>query len=252
MKAISVREKPISMKVGVEMKNEHWEKVVENEIIFYLNYEKQYKREIEEQLLENEWNFQYPMTYVNEAEGRLYRTCPTTEQQAIQRIEVRESLNRLLDRAQERLKRLFHHFNELQAPEQKVLKLLYFTGGMSDYQIVSELGLQNRLEVEDAKISALRSLYRLYQEDRKDCENEFRNLLRESRQQASKCVTPTNKARVSALAVFDRLVLPAGLDRATFAKKVHIIPSTGKRKKLDKMTADELREVLRHELSKIS
>ena len=70
--------------------------------------------------------------------------------------------------------------------EQNVIRLIYFESNVNDMDRIQQLGLSNRLELEDAKIHALQSLYRLYIKDREQYEGEFRIMLLDEQKQSNK------------------------------------------------------------------
>ena len=53
------------------MDEARWERIVEYEINFYLHYPK-YRREIQDRLIENELNIQYPSIIFDQQLGQVY------------------------------------------------------------------------------------------------------------------------------------------------------------------------------------
>jgi hypothetical protein len=160
--------------------NEQWENVIEQEIFFYLNFKK-YEAEIHERLRENELDIQYPITRFDEVEGRIYRSCPSTEEQALKRIEVRESLTAILERAKKRIERLFNAYNQLTEEEQELIHYTYFESIYTDYQLAVILEFENTEQLRQARQEALKKMLRFYQSEREERYKEFRQMLREER-----------------------------------------------------------------------
>ena len=71
------------------------ESIIEYEIQFYLKYP-EYVADIRDRITENELDIKVPITRYDEM--GIYIYCPSTESQAIRRIEVRESLENALKR----------------------------------------------------------------------------------------------------------------------------------------------------------
>lgn len=159
--------------------NEQWENVIEQEIFFYLNFKK-YEAEIHERLLENELDIQYPITRFDEA-GQIYRYCPSTEQQALKRIEVREALTSLLERAKKRIERLFRAYGQLTEEEQELIHYTYFEPFYTDYRLAVILDFKSTKELRQARQEALKKMLRFYESERKERHKEFRQMLQEER-----------------------------------------------------------------------
>jgi hypothetical protein len=169
----AMEEKEVSM-------NEQWEKIIEQEIFFYLNFKK-YEAEIHERLLENELDIQYPVTRFDAVAGRIYRYCPTTEEQALKRIEVREALTSLLERAKKRVERFVRAYNQLTKNEQKLIYYTYFEPILTDYRLAVILKFESTEQLHQARQEALKKMLRFYEREREEWYKEFRQMLKEER-----------------------------------------------------------------------
>jgi hypothetical protein len=174
-------------KEGCSM-SEQWnneEVIIEQEIEFYLNYKK-YEEEIQQRLKENELNIQYPVTKYDSDSGRIHRSCPGTEDQAIRRIEVRDALNSILEKAQKRINRLLNAYNQLSKEEQDIVFFNYLDQEYRETDAVSLLGLKSNKELNEAKINTLKKMYFIYQEDRADAYKEFMLIRKAERERKAK------------------------------------------------------------------
>jgi hypothetical protein len=160
--------------------NEQWENVIEQEIFFYLNF-KEYEAEIHERLRENELDIQYPITRFDEVEGRIYRSCPSTEEQALKRIEVREALTAILERANKRIERLFRAYSQLTEEEQELIHYTYFEPIYTDYRLAVILEFESTKELLQARQEALKKMLHFYESEREERHKEFRQMLKEER-----------------------------------------------------------------------
>jgi hypothetical protein len=171
----AMEEKEVSM-------NEQWEKIIEQEIFFYLNFKK-YEAEIHERLLENELDIQYPVTRFDAVAGRIYRYCPTTEEQALKRIEVREALTSLLERAKKRVERFVRAYNQLTKNEQKLIYYTYFEPILTDYRLAVILKFEGTEKLHQARQEALKKMLRFYEREREESHKEFQRMLQEEKKQ---------------------------------------------------------------------
>jgi hypothetical protein len=160
--------------------NDQWENVIEQEIFFYLNFKK-YEAEIHDRLRENELDIQYPVTRFDEVEGRIYRTCPSTEEQALKRIEVRDALTSILEKAKKRIERLFRAYNQLTKVEQELIYYTYFEPIYTDYRLLDILGFESTKKLIQARQEVLKKMFRFYESEREERHKEFRQMLREER-----------------------------------------------------------------------
>ena len=161
------------------------EKVIEYEINFYLNF-KNYEQEIYDRLEENELNIQYPITIFDEEQGRVYRECPGTEQQAIRRIEVRDSLNAILEKAKKRITRFQNAYSQLSEDEKDIVYYTYFDEPYEEFQLTRILGLKSVKDLREERKNVLKKLYKIYNKEREDYEKEFKNFLLEERKRRTK------------------------------------------------------------------
>lgn len=165
--------------------NERWENVIEQEINFYINFKK-YEMEIHELLRENELNIQYPVTKFDYVEGRIYRACPGTEAQALHRIEVRDSLQSLLDRAKKRINRFIKAFNKLNEKEQDLIYFTYFDQMYKDFELTKVLEFRTIKDLQLAKIQVIKKLFEIYTAERSEKHKEFIKMLKEERDRKAK------------------------------------------------------------------
>jgi hypothetical protein len=162
--------------------SEQWENVIEQEIFFYLNFKK-YEAEIYERLLENELDIQYPVTRFDAVAGRIYRYCPTTEEQALKRIEVREALTSLLERAKKRVERFVRAYNQLTKNEQKLIYYTYFEPIYTDYRLVIILDFKSTKELHQARQAVLKKMLSFYESEREEQNKEFQRMVQEEKKQ---------------------------------------------------------------------
>lgn len=160
--------------------NERWENVVEHEIQFYLNFS-EYETEIKERLLENELDIQLPTTIFDEELGRVYIRCPSTEDQALKRIEVRDSLNALLEKGKKRAERVLRSYYSLSDHEQEIIFYTYFEP-LSDREFSHYLSVRPMKNIPKVKQRALRELFRIYEKDRAEQNKEWAETLKIERQ----------------------------------------------------------------------
>jgi hypothetical protein len=162
----------------MDIRGERWESVIELEIDFYLNFSK-YKQEINESLKENELDIKYPVTrYEN---GEVFRSCPGTEQQALHRIERRDALNAILQRASKRISRLFNAMEQLNELEHNVLYFLYFNKTFTLHELARLLDFKNIYELQKTKKTALKTLYKMYKQEREEKGQKYNLYLIEER-----------------------------------------------------------------------
>ncbi|MED4903963.1 hypothetical protein [Parageobacillus thermoglucosidasius] len=162
--------------------NEQWEKLIEQEIFFYLNFQ-EYEAEIHERLLENELDIQYPITRFDEVEGRIYRCCPSTEEQALKRIEVREALTSLLERAKKRVERFVRAYNQLTENERELIYYTYFEPIYTDYRLAVILDFKSTKELHQARQAVLKKMLRFYEREREEQNKEFQRMVQEEKKQ---------------------------------------------------------------------
>lgn len=165
--------------------SEQFEKVLELEIHFYLNF-KQYEQEIYDRPQENEMNIHYPITIFDEEQGRIYRQCSGTEQQAIRRIEIRDSLNAILEKAKKRIARFQNAYSQLSDDEKDIVFYTYFDESYKEFQLTRILGLKSVKDLHREQKNVLKKLYKIYNKEREDYEKEFKNFLLEERKRRSK------------------------------------------------------------------
>lgn len=160
--------------------SEYWEKVIEHELEFYANI-RTYEEELLDRLRENEMSFQYPVTIFDEVEGRVYRACAGTEEQALSRIEKRESIETLLKKAAKRINRLNNAITQLDELEQDIISIFYLEKDLSELHMVRLLGFRTRKEFLLKKEQALKKLFSIYEKERSATHKEFKQTLIEER-----------------------------------------------------------------------
>jgi hypothetical protein len=152
-------------------KGEKWEKVIEYELNFYANIQ-EYEDRLLEQLYESQV-IHYPVTTFDEDLGRVYRSCPGTEDQALYRIEVRESIEALLKRAVKRINRLNNALAQLKEDELDIISIYYFEKGLSDLRKARTLGFGTVKQFTDKKEKILKKLFSIYEKERAATHKEF-------------------------------------------------------------------------------
>lgn len=128
---------------------EHWERIIENEIFFYINFDN-HKASLEGFLHELEYEFDYPGTHYDHELGIIRMKSIDVENQAIRRIEKKEGLEKLLVRAEKRKERFENIYKQLNQAEKNVIRLLYFENRRADYQTYKK------------KIPVLKKLFSFY------------------------------------------------------------------------------------------
>lgn len=154
--------------------SEHWESIIEIELAYYRNFPV-FAAEIQQKLLENDLDIQVATTCINET-GNLVSYCESTEQQAIKRVMKRDSLIKQLERANKRINRLFNAISKLSEEEQEVLDYLYIDIGhnLPYTHIARLLGYKDTRELLKARDSALKSVLKIYESERKQSEIDYK------------------------------------------------------------------------------
>lgn len=166
--------------------SEQWEKVIEHEIQFCLRAN-EYESEIYELLQENELNIQWPVTNFDTEQGRVYLHCPSTEDQAIRRIEKKESLNALLKIATKRVERFVRAFQQLNEKEKDIITYTYFEP-MQDREFKFVMGIDQFKDIPKVRQHVLRKLFRIYEKERADKHKEFAQTLKEEREKKAEAL----------------------------------------------------------------
>lgn len=156
---------------------EHWEKVIEYELEFYVNIQ-EYEDKCLERLYESQV-IHYPTTIFDEEGGKVYLSCPTTEEQAIARIEARESIEALLKKAVKRINRLNNALAQLSKEEQDVISLFCFEKDVSELHMARMLGFRTKTEFVKEKERVLKKLFSVYEKERSEAHQEFKATLKE-------------------------------------------------------------------------
>lgn len=165
--------------------SEQWENIMENELDF-LYHSPKYEAELKERLYENELSIQYPVTHFDSEQGRIYRSCPGTEEQAIRRIEVREAVEALLEHMNKRIKRLWNAIGQLSEEEQDIISWVYIERDTAELYMARLSGFRTVKDFRNAKQKALRKLLDIYQKEREEAESEFERKRSEWRRLAAK------------------------------------------------------------------
>jgi hypothetical protein len=145
-------------------KGEKWEKVIEYELEFYANIQ-EYEDRLLRQLYESQM-IQYPGTVFDEEQGRIYLAGPNTEEQALYRIEARESIEALLKKAVKRINRLNNALAQLKEYELDIISIYYFEKGLSDIRKARTLGFRTLKPFMEEKEIILKKLFAMYEEER--------------------------------------------------------------------------------------
>ncbi|RDU34697.1 hypothetical protein DRW41_21980 [Neobacillus piezotolerans] len=155
---------------------EQWEKIIESELEFLRNAPG-YEAELNERLRENEMDFKYPTTTFDSEQGRVYRSCPGTEEQALHRIEVRENLQALMNRLLKRANRIFDALNQLDENDREIIIRTYIEMDKPDSYVVRDLGFITAKEFNEAKKRAIKKMFKIYESQRTEAHSEYRRIL---------------------------------------------------------------------------
>ncbi|MEH7440472.1 hypothetical protein V7182_23780 [Neobacillus drentensis] len=158
---------------------EKWERIIEHELHFYINIQ-EYENKLLERLYESQ-RIQYPGTIFDEEEGRVYLSGPNTEDQALYRMEVRESIEALLKKAVKRINRLNNALAQLSEKEQDVISIFYFERDLPVLHMARTLGFSTQNEFMKKKETVLKKLFSIYEKERSDAHEDFRKALKEER-----------------------------------------------------------------------
>lgn len=148
--------------------SEQWENVIEHEIEFYNNYPI-FKEDLMEQLYRSQI-IRYPVTIFDEHQGRVYFSNQRTEDQAFRRIEVKEAIESLLNKAQKRIQRFFNAVDQLDELEQDIIWDFYILKDMPVNRLPRFHGFRTKNDFMKAKQKALKKLFEIYQKDRPENE----------------------------------------------------------------------------------
>jgi hypothetical protein len=146
---------------------EQWENIIIHELLFYANF-KQFEDELKDRLLENDLDIKYPTTTFDEEQGRVYLSCPGTEEQALRRIEVREAIESIHKRAKKRIERLVNALNQLDEDEFIIISEVYIEGEMTEMELIRTMGFQNKNEFHEAKRRALLKIVSFFEVEREE------------------------------------------------------------------------------------
>lgn len=162
--------------------SEHWEKIIEYEIEFFVNID-EYESRLREWYYESQL-IQYPVAVYDEGTGQIYHRCPGTEAQALSRIESKELLESRLKQADKRWKRLNNAFKQLTDKEINLVSFLYFeeTKHIPKSIAAGVLGYSTVRNMMTAKERILKKLFAIYEKDRRELHLErsraYRNEIR--------------------------------------------------------------------------
>lgn len=152
---------------GRKLMSEHWETIIERELDFFY-HAPEYEADLKERLYENEITIQYPVTRFDEEEGRVYRSCPGTEEQALRRIEKREAFGTGLKRINERVTRLKNALAQLNEDEREIVFYIYLDRDHPTDRVIAKLlGFRTAKELQDRKKEILCKLLEIYENERK-------------------------------------------------------------------------------------
>jgi hypothetical protein len=158
-------------------KGEKWENVIEYELDFYFNIQ-----EYEDNLMERYYESQvihYPVTVFDEDQGRVYLAGRDTEDQAIYRMEVKESIIALLRKAVKRITRLNNAISQLNEDEQDIIWMFYLERDMPELHMARTLGYRTQKEFMKEKEKVLKKLFRIYEKERMQVHQDFKATLKE-------------------------------------------------------------------------
>lgn len=157
--------------------NEQWEKIIEYELEFYSNIQ-----QYEDRLLERYYESQaihYPTTVFDEDSGKVYLTCPGTEEQAIARMEAKAAIEGILRKAVKRINRLNRALAQLEKDELDIISIFYIERDLSELHMARTFGFRTKKEFMDRKTKVLKKLFAMYVKERKEVEIEFKRTLKE-------------------------------------------------------------------------
>jgi hypothetical protein len=153
--------------------SEQWEKAIETELDF-LYHSPEYEAELLDRLRENELNIQYPVTHFDSEQGRIYRSCPGTEEQAIRRIEIREAIEAIMVHMNKRIKRMSNAIHQLSEEEQDLISRVYIERDTPEIYMARSLGFRTIREFRKAKQQALLKLLKIFEKERDERDKEFK------------------------------------------------------------------------------
>lgn len=141
--------------------SEHWENVIEQEIVFYLNF-KQYEEKIHELIRDVEYDIPSHVPVYEYQLGRIYTSTPSAETIALRNIERTEALYALLDKGKKRVERFLSACSQLDEKERDLVL------------------------AENVPEAVLKKMYRIYKAQRKDAERDFEMMLLEQRKEKAR------------------------------------------------------------------
>lgn len=162
--------------------SEQWEKVIETELDF-LYHSPEYEAELLDRLRENEMNIQYPVTHFDSEQGRIYRSCPGTEEQAIRRIEIREAIETIMAHMNKRIKRLSNAIHQLSEEEQDLISWVYIERDTPEIYMARSLGFRTIKEFRKAKKQTLLKLLDIFEKERDERDKEFKEFQKVQRKE---------------------------------------------------------------------
>lgn len=156
---------------------EKWEKVIEHELEFYSNIQ-QYENGLLERYYESQ-TIHYPTTVFDEEGGRVFLSCPGTEDQAIARMEAKTAIEALLRKAVKRINRLNRALAQLDKTEMDIISIFYIEKGLSELHMARTLEYRSRKELMNEKTAVLKKLFAIYEKEREEADKEYHKTLKE-------------------------------------------------------------------------
>src|SRR5690606_17375478 len=143
------------------------------EFRFFMESDERLKS-LDNSLRENGLSIQYPVTRFDQELGRIYRYCPSTEEQALRRIEVKERIELEKKRIKKRNERLLRVFEKLDEFEKGVIWHCFMVPfmGAKHMEITNKIPNPtsefNQNELEKVKKSAILKIFKAYEEEREE------------------------------------------------------------------------------------
>lgn len=163
---------------------EHWERIIELEIDYYLNVQK-YENELLERYHESQV-IPIPSTLFLGDEGRMYMAGRSTEDQALYRLSMKAHFEKLLKQMINRVNRLGRALKHLTENEVDVISIYYLEDcRLSDLQMARSVGFRTAKNFLKEKDRVLRKLYDWYMQDREQTIQEGKQLAKEKPQNKS-------------------------------------------------------------------
>ncbi|WP_050613372.1 hypothetical protein [Bacillus testis] len=160
---------------------EHWENVISEEFRLLRGFP-EFQRNINDLLLENELNIQWPITQYEH--GEVYYCCPGTEAQALDRIEREALLRKTLAVRTKKINRLLAAMDKLEPIQAAVVRYMELDHtSLNAEQLALDCDIHNLVQLCKVWDEGIHSLYKIYQQERIAAESEERLRRAEARRQ---------------------------------------------------------------------